>query len=172
MKDEIDKAYELFQHSSKSQASLEVALQILLKTEAELIYLDTSLHRRMYWGLMAVEMELSCHPRLSTDVKIAHINKAQQYVIALEKIVIQSSSDASIIAQVSLQQHIIGGRKAVLDFEVQKDVDQLTRLKSEAMCGIDVSLATLREVDLKIYGKVFKDTMEWRDKFDSYGSYG
>lgn len=120
----------------------------------------------MYWGLMTVEKELSCYGGFETAEKMEHINKAQKYGIEVKNIVLQSS-DASLDAQVSLEQHIIKGKKALLDFEVKKDVDKLKRLKSEAKAGIDASLGKLREVDRKSYDTVVKAVMEWCMKFSS-----
>lgn len=166
MKDDLDNAYALFQSPGKSRKNLEAALQILSKAEDELIYLDSSTRQRMYWGLMTVEKELSCDGGFGTAEKMEHINKAQKYWIEVKKIVLQSS-DASLDAQVSLEQHIIEGKKALLDFKVKKDVDKLKRLKLEAKAGIDASLGKLQEVDPKSHDMVIKAAMEWRQKFSS-----
>ena len=166
MKDDLDKAYIKFQRQSRSRANLDAALQILLKAEDELIHLDSSLRLRMYWGLMTVEKELSCYGKFEMAEKREHINKAQKYVIEVEKIALQSS-DASLDAQVSLERHIIEGRKAMLDFEGGKNVDKLKRLKSEAKGGIEASLRKLQEVDPKSYDEVVKAAMEWHEKFSS-----
>lgn len=136
-----------------------------MKAELELIHLDSSLRRRMYWGLMTVEKELSCYEGFQRAEKTEHINQAQKYGVEVEKTV--KSSDASLRAQVSLELHIIKGRKASLDFEVNKDVNELQRLKSEAKDGIEVSLGKLQEVDPKSYGKVCKAAMKWHEKFSS-----
>lgn len=165
MKDDLDTAYALFQSSSKRKANLEAAQRILLEAELELIHLDSSLRRRMYWGLMTVEKELSCYEGFETAEKTEHINQAHKYIVEVEKSV--PSSDASLRAQVSLELHIIIGRKASLDFEVNKDVNELKRLKSEAKGGIEASLGKLREVDPKSYGKVRKAAMEWHESFSS-----
>ena len=164
MRHDLDKAYELFQRPRKSTTNLEAALQVLLKAEEEMIHLDFSLRRRMYWGLMTVEKELSGSPRYDLAKKRGHINEAQKYVVEVEKIVRQSSDDASLNAQVSLEWYIILGRKALLEFDVKSDGDKLKRLKSEAKAGIDASLEKLKEVDPKSYEKVVDAAMEWRKK--------
>ena len=165
MKDDLDKAYTLFQRPRKRRANLEAAQRILLKAELELINLDSSLRRRMYWGLMTVEKELSRYGGFETAEKTEHINQAQKYIVEVEKTV--PSSDASLRAQVSLELHIIKGIKAILDFEVNQDVNELKRLKAEAKRGIEASLGKLQEVDPKSYGKVCKAAMEWQEKFSS-----
>ena len=166
MKDDLDKAYALFQSPRKSRENLEAALQILSKAEDQWVDLDSSTRQRMYWGLMTVEKELSCYGAFETAEKIEHINKAQEYGIEVKEIALQSS-DASLDAQVSLEQHIIKGRKALLGFKVNKDVDRMKRLKSEAKAGIDASLGKLQEVDPKSYDMVIKAANEWRQKFSS-----
>lgn len=107
VKDDLDKAYTLFQRPRKRRANLETAQRILLKAELELIHLDSSLRRRMYWGLMTVEKELSRYSGFETAEKTEHINQAQKYIVEVEKTV--PSSDASLRAQVSLELHIIKG---------------------------------------------------------------
>ena len=158
MKHDLDKAYELFQRPRKSTTNLEAALQVLLKAEDEMTHLDSSLRRRLYWGLMTVEKELSGSPRYDLAKKRGHINQAQKYIIEVEKIVRQFS-DASLNAQVSLERHIILGRKALLDPDV--------KLKSEAKAGIDASLGKLKEVDPKSYEKVVGAAMEWHKQLSS-----
>ena len=158
MKHDLDKAYELFQRPRKSTMNLEAALQVLLKAEDEMTHLDSSLRRRLYWGLMTVEKELSGSPRYDLAKKRGHINQAQKYIIEVEKIV-QQSSDASLNAHVSLERHIILGRKALLDPDV--------KLKSEAKAGIDASLGKLKEVDPKSYEKVVGAAMEWHKQLSS-----
>ena len=163
MKHDLDKAYELFQRPRKSTTNLEAALQVLLKAESEMIHLDSSLRRRMYWGLMTVEKELSGSARFDLAKKRGHINEAQKYIIEVQKIVGQSS-DTSLNAQVSLDWYIILGRKALLDFDVRSDGEELKRLKSEAKAGIDASLEELKEVDPKSYEKVVDAAIEYRNK--------
>ena len=158
MKHDLDKAYELFQRPRKSTTNLEAALQVLLKAEDEMTHLDSSLRRRLYWGLMTVEKELSCSPRYDLAEKRRHINQAQKYIIEVEKLVRQFS-DASLNAHASLERHIILGKKALLDPDV--------KLKSEAKAGIDASLGKLKEVDPKSYEKVVGAAMEWQKQLSS-----
>ena len=165
MENDLNKAYTLFQRSIKSRAILEDVLRIFLRAELESRGLDSSLRRSMYWGLMTVEKELSCC-RCEMAEKMAHIDKAQEYSIEVAKIVSQSS-DASLDAQLSLEQHIIKGKKALLDFRMKKDVNQLKISKSEAKGGIEASLGKLREVDPKSYNNVVDAAMEWHEKFSS-----
>lgn len=166
MNNEVDKAYDLLESSPRNITNLEAALQILSTLEVESMYLKPSLRRRIYWGLMAVEKELSCYKGIETTAKMEHIKEAQRYWIEVE-IIVSQSSDASLSAQVSLERHMIEGRKAMLDFKVTNDVDKLTRSKLEARVGIDTSLEKLRKVDPKSYGEVFKGAMVWRENFSS-----
>ena len=130
MKHNLDKAWDLLRDPDKSGANLKSAREKFLKVEAKKIYLDSSLLRRKYWGLMTVEKELSCYGKLETTAKIEHINNAQRYCVKAEKIVLQSC-DASLCAQISLERHIIEGRKALLYFKVDKDMDKKNKLASE-----------------------------------------
>ena len=164
MNNDVDKAYTLFISPRRSLAALQAALQILSQAEVESIYLEPPLRQRIYWGLMTVQKELGCHEGFGTAEKTEHINNALRYCIEVENIVSQSS-DASLGAQVSLERHIIEGRKAILVFRVTKDVDQLKRAMSEVKSGIDISLGKLHEVDRKSYDKVYKAATEWREKF-------
>ena len=164
MNNQVDKAYSLSETLPRNITNLEAALQILSELEVESIHLKSSLRRSIYWGRMTVEKELSCYKGLETPKKMEHINKAQKYCIEVEKIVSQSS-DASLDAQVSLERHIIEGRKAQLDFKVTKDVDKLNRSKSEARDGIGTSLEKLRKLDPKSYNRVSKAAMRWRRNF-------
>ena len=166
MNNDVDRANALLESQPRSRKNLEAALQILSKREVESKNLQPSLRQLIYWGLMAVEKELSCYKGFETADKIEHINKAQRYCIEVEKNVSQSS-DASLGAQASLERYILKGRKAELDFRVTKDVDKLKRSQSEAVSGIDASLRKLQEVDPKSYDEFFKAAMVWRERFSS-----
>ena len=163
---DVDKAYALLQSPPRSTANLEAALQILLKAEVEKERLDSSLRRRIYWGLMAVEKELSGSPNFLAAKKREHINQAQQYLVEV-RMIVRQSSNASLDAQVSLEQHIIDGRKAILDLSVRNDVEELKRSKSKAKAGIDASLRKLQEIDPKSYDNVVEAAKEWHEKFSS-----
>ena len=159
MNNDVGEAYALLKSQRHNITNLEAALQILLKQEVKSKHLKSSLRRRVYWGLMAVEKELSCYKGFDTAEKMEHINEAQRYGIEVENIVSQSS-DASLGAQLSLEQYIIYGKKALLEFKVTKDVDKLKSSKAEARSGIDTSLEKLYEVDRKSCDEVFKAAME------------
>ena len=160
----MDKAWAYLTKPNRSKEDLEAALRILSNPEIELNNLDSSLRQRIYWGLMAVEKELSCYIRFPTSEKMTHISKARTYWIEVERIVSQSPNP-SLEAQVTLERHIIQGRKAQLDFKMTKDVHKWKKLKSEAIAGIDASLGRLHEVDRKSYDKVSEAAKEWRIKF-------
>lgn len=164
VENDVDNAYALFENQSRTRADLEAALRILSMPGVELKYLESSLRRRIYWGLMTVEKELSCFEGLDTVKKMGHINKARRYCTEVEEIVSQFC-DASLAAQVSLERHIIEGKKALLDFKLIGDVDKLKRSKSEAKNGIDASLGKLREVDPRSYDEVSEAAKVWRKKF-------
>ena len=160
----MDNAYTLFKNSRRTREDLEAALQILSIPEVNLKSLKSSLRRRVYWGLMTVKKELSCYKGFETVEKMVHINKAQRYCTEVENIVSQSY-DASLDAQVSLERHIIEGKKALLDFKLVGDVDKLKRSKLEAKNGIDASLGKLQEVDPRSYDEVSEAAKVWRKKF-------
>lgn len=162
----VDDAYFYLNRRNKSsmKEDFEAALEHFSQAEVGSTELDSSLRLRIYWGLMAVEKEMSCFRGFEKAEKIEHINKAQRYHIEAEKIV-SRSSDASLSAQVSLEQRIIEGIKALLNSDIGRDVDKLKKLKLEAINGIDASLKTLREVDMESYNKVSKAAIEWRKKF-------
>ena len=164
VENDVDNAYALFKNPRRTRADLEAALRNLSMPDVELKYLESSLRRRIYWGLMTGEKELSCYKGLDTVKKMGHINKAQRYCTEVEEIVSQSG-DASLDAQVSLERHIIEGKKALLDFKQTGDVDKLKRSKSKAKDGIDASLGKLQVVDPRSYDEVSEAAKVWRKKF-------
>ena len=137
VKDDLDEAYALLQRKSNRTANREAALKILLEAEDKKDHLDPSLRQQIYWDLMNVEKDLSGSSKLVT-AKREHINQAQRYNVEVRKIA-QQSSDEILDAQVSLEQHQIEGRKAILN----NDGEELERLKSRAKDGIDRSLRKL-----------------------------
>ena len=161
---DLDKAYAFLNAPRRNITDLEAALQTFSISEVDPRYQQPSLRREIYWGLMAVEKELSGYDGYETPEKLEHIKKAQRHCIEVGKIVSQSS-DASLHAQVLLEQHFIEGRKAILDFKVTKDKDKLKRSMLEAKSGIDISLGKLHEIDRKSYDENFKPAMWWREKF-------
>lgn len=142
------------------------ALRLFSQAEVGSKDLGSSLRLSIYWGLMAVEKELSCCKGFEKTKKLEHIKEAQRYGIEAEKM-LPRSSDASLCAQLSLEQHIIEGLKALLDFEIEKDVGKLKRSKMKAVKGIDASFKTLQEVDMRSYDEVSKVAMEQRKKFSN-----
>ena len=130
----VDGAYFYLNRRNKDsmRRDFEEALQLLKQAEVGSKDLDPSLRLRIHWGLMAVEKELSCCRRFEKAEKIEHINKAQTYGLEAEK-TLSHSSDASLHAQISLEQHIIEGLKALLYYEIERDEDKLKRSKTKAM---------------------------------------
>ena len=162
----VDSAYFYLNRRNKDsmKEDFERALRLFLQAEGGPTDLDSSLRLRIHWGLMSVEKELSCFRGFEKAKKIEHIEEARRYSIEAEKMV-SRSSDASLSAQVSLEQHIIEGLRALLDSETEKDVDKLKRSKLNAVNGIDASLRKLQEVDMESYNKVSELAMEQRKKF-------
>ena len=161
---DLDKAYAFLNARCRNMTDLEAALQIFATLEVDSIYLQPSLRREIYRGLMAVEKELSCYEGFETAEKLEHINEAQRHWIEVE-IMVSQSSNASLDAQAWLEHHIIEGRKAILDFKVTKDENKLKRSMSGAKSGIEKSLGKLHKIDRKSYDKVVEGAMGWRDKF-------
>ncbi len=141
----------------------EAALHLFLQVEDGSTDLDSPLRRRIYWGLMAVNEELSCLRGLGNVKKMEHINEAQRYSIEAKKTI--SPSDASLRAQVSLEQHIIEGIKASLSYGTESDMDKVKELKWKAINGLDASLEKLREVDKESHDQVYERAMRWRKTF-------
>lgn len=163
----VDDAYFHLNRRNKDsmKEDFEAALQLFLQAEVGSTDLGSSLRLRIHWGLMAVEKELSCCRSFDKAKKIEHIKEAYRYSKEAEKMV--SRSDASLRAQVLLEQHIIEGLKALLYAEIGTDLDTLKKSKMNAMKGIDASLKELREVDMESYKEVSELAMEQRKKFSN-----
>jgi hypothetical protein len=163
---DVDEAYSYLNRRNKEsmKADFEEARQRFLQAEVGSRDLGPSLRLRIHWGLMAAEKELSQCRGFEKVKKIEHINEAQRYGIEADKLV-SRFSDASLRAQLSLEQHIIEGLKALLHFEIERDVENLKKSKWKAVNGIDASLEKLREVDVESHNEVFKLAMEQRKKF-------
>lgn len=113
---------------------------------------------------MAVEKTLSCYNHFDPTEKIEHIRKAQKYNTRVGNIV-SRTSHASLRAQVSLEQQILEGRRAKLEFDRGRDVGKVTTRTLEAMKGIDTALLELQAVDPVTFKNVVKAALAWRDKF-------
>lgn len=164
----VDNAYFYLnrRNTDSMKDDFEEALRLFSQAEVGSTDLGSSLRLRIHWGLMAVEKELSCFRGFDKPKKLEHINKAQRHGIEAEKTV-SRSSDASLSAQLSLEQYIIEGLKALLYSEIERDVDKSKKSKLKAMNGIDASLKKLREVDMESYNEVSKVAMEQRKKFSN-----
>ena len=142
------------------KTDLESARQILLQLEDQPANLESSLLRRVYWGLMIAEKELSCHTPADVHGKIAHIEAAEGWSDKIASQQLKYSERLSI----ELEQHIIRGRRAVLELRHRPGLEEIILLKNDAIAGIECKLEELEKVDLDRYHKHERLAREWRNR--------
>lgn len=101
---------------------------------------------------MVVEKELGCYKEFSIPKRIEHIQRAQQYVDEVNKLVGGLATDTGAQVQMRLEQCILRGKKASLDFqEGRVNKDTADKEKKEAVDGIDDALKELQLKDRNRY---------------------
>jgi len=163
----VDNAYSLLHRRDKKdmKKDLETARQALLKALDGSKMLDSALLELIYWGLMVAEKELSCYKDFEVQEKIRHVEMAQRYGSEVAKLVSQSF-DAGLRVQVTLEQYILMGRKAILQFRQGGDMDKARRLKLDAVNGIESALEELQVLDHARFEENVEAALDWQDKFN------
>ena len=142
------------------------AQQILTQLRRE--ELEQSHLQKMLWGFILVEKELSCYRDFDLPEKIRHLEKAERYMSELDEHV-PRDPETGLRVHIKLEQEIIKGRKALLDFRGGADMDNVRQRNSEAVKGIERALKKLRKVDRDRFKKVEKYALEERDKLSEAG---
>ena len=139
---------------------LEVAGEIL-QTALLSEDLVPPLLRRMFWGLMVVEKELSFCSEFEISEKIKHIEKAEGY----NNKVASPSMTVGEQVHMELERYMIKGRTALLKLR-QKPVSEASRLKQltrNAIAGINTKLDEMRDKDPDRFNGNEKRAREWQN---------
>ena len=120
---------------------------------------------------MRVEMDLSCfggHEVLPQ--KIQHVKNAEEYCVEVTRAVLRSR-DASAQVHVTLEQYILKGRRALLEFRQGADMDGIGRLMKDVIKGMDGALKELENINQVRFNENVKCALHWRDRFFNFRCY-
>ncbi|KAK4694509.1 hypothetical protein P7C71_g3093, partial [Lecanoromycetidae sp. Uapishka_2] len=159
---EVDEAYILLnQHNSETmEVDLKAAGKILAQVREKREVLDTNLFRRIYFGLMIVEKELSCFKGSDLVQRIGHVSQAESYNFELSK---QATFTVGDRHQLRLEEQILMGIKARL--QRKHEGDDSRAQEKEAIRGIDIAMKELETGNNEMYRDYVKYMAFWRHKF-------
>ena len=135
---------------------LEEAQELLMQVRNLQETLSSDFLRRVYWGLMVAEKELSCHRSLIDEDKILHITKAEEWNSRL------LSQDLDSGPRIHVERYIIQGRKASLNLRMNLAPVKARNSQIDAIEGIDRMLEELNERDPNKYMEIEKHARQWR----------
>ena len=122
----------------------------------------SSLLQDTFWGLMLVEMDLSCCTSVEISQKEQHLREAEKYNAELVKSG-QHSPNITIKAQIMIGQHLIHAIKASLHSKSQEGVkDKAKKSLTDADNGMERELKELQKVDPASYNEFWKVVSAWR----------
>lgn len=156
--DKIDRAEALIKKRGQEtmRNDLEEARKILTQVQDLPETLSSDFLRRVYWGLMIAEKELSCHGSFVDEEKISHITKAEEWNSRL------LSQDLDTGPRTHVERYIIQGRKASLKIRISLSPVEARKSKVDAIEGIDRMLEELKEKDPNKYTEIEKHARQWR----------
>lgn len=161
----VDYAYSLLNQRGKksTKENFESMRQAFLRARSALVDTpDSSLLQNTSWGLMLVEIDLSCCTSFEISEKEQHLGKAERWNNELVRSQQQSSS-ATIKAQIMIGQHMIKGIKATLQSKrPEGDKDKAKKSLSDAFDGLERELKELQRVDIVSYDEFGKIVSTWR----------
>lgn len=165
----MDHAYILLERRDENsmKEDLESARQSLLQVRADMsqpAILDSSLLLRVNWGLMIAGKELSCCTDLGGQEKIMHIKEAERYSVEVADAVSRSSNVGARV-QVTLEQYIFRGMRALLEFQEGANMDNVGGLKKDAVKGINGALKELKKIDPVKFNENAELASYWREHF-------
>ena len=157
--EKIDRAEALIQKQDQRtmKKDLEEAKKLLEKALKQSGALNSDSLIRVYWGLMIVEKKLSCD-RSITEVKLSHIKEAEIW----KSKILSQNLDTDTQNAVTLEEHIIRGRKARLELKLRPESVEARRAKDDAIREIDGILEELKEKNLNKYNDTVKYVQQWR----------
>ena len=163
--DKIDRAEALI--NKRDQKTMRNDLDEARKILTQVLDLPETLSsdslRRVYWGLMVAEKELSCDRSFNhednNEAKTLHIEKAEEWNSKL----LSQNLDTSLRIRVHLERYIIQGRKASLALKREPESLEASRSRDDAIKGIDRKLKELKEKDLNKYKEVQKYARQWQE---------
>ena len=156
--DKIDRAEALIEKRVKvsMKKDLEQAQELLMQVRNLQEILSSDFLRRVYWGLMIAEKELSCHGSFVDEEKISHITKAEEWNSTL------LSQDLDTGPRIHVERYIIQGRKASLKIRMNLAPVEARKSKVDAIEGIDRMLEELKEKDPNKYTEIEKHARQWQ----------
>lgn len=126
---------------------------------------SSSLLLRIHWGLMVAEKELSCCRSVQVTEQIKHVESAERYSIEAAKAA-SELPETGVLVQVTLEQYILQGRRAMLRFREGADMDEMDGLKKDAVRGIDRALEGLEGMmDRVRFDENVRLALYWRGRF-------
>lgn len=120
---------------------------------------------------MRVEMDLSCFGGNEVlPQKIQHVKDADEYCVEVAQAVLRSG-DTSAKVHVTLEQYIIKGRRALLEFRQGADMDDTRKSMKDIIKGTDEALKELESTDQVKFNENVKCALHWRDRFFNFMCY-
>ena len=120
---------------------------------------------RKFYHLAVAERKLGSKQGLDTGEMLKHLDQAEAYMdkaIGLDML----PELVGAREQMALEQHILGGLRAKLEFRMQvRNRGSTCRLLSDAIAGIKRALKDLEKVDTVKHGKNTEFAREWIDYF-------